>query len=141
MHSDNVVTIAEVLNSKKFNKKISNYDINYSPGDKCSCKNTSIISYYAKCENNTISEISYDCRNCDNLLRVVLELFCENVQGKRISSALNISSKEIVSDNIFSVLDESRKKKVKYYFNYAKIEFNKMIEQSKNPESKCVDSC
>lgn len=130
MHSKKEKTIADVLESTRFYKKLNSYNMDYVPMNKCICKDHSIISFYAKCENNTIFEISYECNNCDILLRVVLEIFCEKIQGRKLKNALDIGSKEIIGNQIFKFLDASKQKMVKHYFSYVKDEFNKMVENS-----------
>jgi hypothetical protein len=140
MSEDNIQTIADILNSKKHEKKLNSFDMNYNPEERCACKDKSIISYYAKCEDNTIAEISYECKNCDNLLSVVLELFCDKIQGKQITNALKMKPKEIVDNQMFKILDTSKQKLVKNYFNLAKTEFRQMIQESKDPSKKKADS-
>lgn len=141
MNQDNGPTIVDILNSKTHEKKLQSFDMKYTPEDKCACKDRSIIFYYAKCENNTISEISYECRNCDNLLSVVLELFCDKIQGKKITKALEIKPKEIVDNQMFKTLDSTKQKQVKNYFKLVKNEFNMMVEEFQDPSKRKSNSC
>jgi hypothetical protein len=124
----NQKTISEIVNNKRYCTKIDSYNLKYSSDNKCVCKDSNLISLYAKLENNIISEVSYNCLNCDILLKAVLEIFCEKIQGNKIKFALNIHPYEIEEEQIFSKLDSKKRKYVKKYIQLVRNHFKEMVQ-------------